>query len=85
MQITFTLSSAETKALESSILDVQEWAEYIVKERARIEIENIVNNEIQRKLAIGETISGTKEDIVLAANIQTVAEKNASIETYGSN
>lgn len=84
MQITFTLSSAETKALESSILDVQEWAEYIVKERARIEIENIVNNEVQRKLAAGESITGSKEDIVLAANIQTVAERNAAIETYGS-
>jgi hypothetical protein len=80
MQINFTLSSAETKALESSILDVQDWAEYIVKERARIEIENIVNNEIQRKLAVGETISGTKEEIVLAADIQTIAEKNATME-----
>jgi hypothetical protein len=80
MQINFTLSDAETKALESAILDVQDWAEYIVKERARIEIENIVNNEIQRKLAVGETISGTKEEIVLAADIQTIAEKNATME-----
>ena len=79
MQINFTLSAAETKALESSILDVQDWAEYIVKERARIEIENIVNAEVQRKLAANETISGTKEEIVLAANIKTVAEKNAEI------
>ena len=80
MQINFTLSAAETKALESSILDVQDWAEYIVKERARIEIENIVNAEIQRKLAANETISGTKDEIVLAANIKTVAEKNAEIQ-----
>lgn len=85
MQINFTLSAAETKALESSILDVQDWAEYVVKERARIEIENIVNNEVQRKLAAGEPITGSKEDIVLASNIQTVAERNAAIETYQPN
>jgi hypothetical protein len=33
--------------------------------------------EIQRKLAAGETISGSKEDLVLAADIETAAEKQA--------
>ena len=43
-------------------------------------VEEIVNAEVQRKLAAGETISGTKEDIVLASNIETAAEREVRLE-----
>ena len=43
-------------------------------------IEEIVNSEVQRKLAAGETISGTKEEIVLAANIETAIERDARMQ-----
>ena len=80
MPITYevVLSDAENKALGSVALSQQEWIDNVVHERCRIAIDEIVNKEVQRKLAAGETISGSKEDIVIAADIQSVAERNAS-------
>ena len=53
----------------------EEWIVNAAKERARLAIEEIVAAEIQRKLAAGESISGSKEDIVLAAPIKSAAEQ----------
>ena len=77
---TITLTDAQDKALSVVASDQQEWIENAVFERCRLAIEEIVNAEVQRKLAAGETISGSKEDIVLAANIETAAEKNARLQ-----
>lgn len=73
---TITLSDAQDKALSVVAVDQQEWIENAVYERCRIAIEKIVNAEVQRKLAAGEPISGSKEDIVMAADIETAAEAN---------
>jgi hypothetical protein len=73
---TITLSDAQDKALSASVMSQQDWIENAVFERCRIAIEEIVNAEVQRKLANNETISGSKEDIVMAANVETVAEAN---------
>lgn len=77
---TITLSEAQDKALSTVTLSQQDWIENAVFERCRLAIEDIVSVEIQRKLAAGETISGSKEDIVLAADIETAAEKNARLQ-----
>jgi hypothetical protein len=77
---TITVSDAEYKALSVAAVDPQDWVENAVHNRCRISIEEIVNSEVQRKLAAGETISGTKEDIVLAADIETAAEREARLE-----
>jgi len=77
---TITLTDAQDKALSVATLDQQEWIENAVFERCRIAIEDIVNAEVQRKLAAGETISGTKEEIVLAANVKTAAQVQADYE-----
>jgi hypothetical protein len=76
-QYTITLSDAEDKALSVIALSQQDWIDNAVHERCRIAIDEIVNAEVQRLLAAGETISGSKEDIVLAATIETAAEQNA--------
>jgi hypothetical protein len=73
---TITLSGAQDKALSVIAVDQQEWIENAVFERCRIAIEEIVNAEVQRKLAAGEPITGSKEDIVLAADVETAAERN---------
>lgn len=78
---TITLSDAQDKALSVVALNQQEWIENAVFERCRIAIDEIVNAEIQRKLAAGEPISGSKEDIVLAADIETAAEKNERLQS----
>lgn len=77
---TITLSDAENKALGFVALSQQEWIDNLVHERCRIAIDEIVNAEVQRKLAAGEPITGSKEDIVLAANVESAVERNARLE-----
>jgi hypothetical protein len=77
---TITLSDAENKALGSVAISQQAWIDNVVHERCRIAIENIVAEEVNRITAIGGTISGTKEDIVNAAPIKSLAEKQAEFE-----
>ena len=77
---TITLSDAEDKALKTVAVSAQDWIDNAVKNRCRIAIEEIVNSEVQRKLAAGETISGSKEDIVIAAQIKSAAERSDQIQ-----
>lgn len=77
---TITLTDAEDKALGFVALSQQDWIDNAVHERCRIAIDEIVNAEVQRKLAAGENISGSKEDIVNAAPIQSAAERKATQE-----
>ena len=77
---TITLSDAEDKALGVVALSQQDWIDNAVHERCRIAIDEIVNAEVQRKLAAGESITGSKEDIVNAADIESAAERQARME-----
>jgi hypothetical protein len=73
---TITLTDAEDKALGYVAVSQQEWIDNAVHNRCRIAIDEIVNVEVEKKLAAGETISGSKEDIVNAADIKSAAERN---------
>ena len=73
---TITLSNAEDKAL-ATVANQQEWIDNAVHNRCRIAIEEIVAAEVERITSIGGEISGTKEDIVMAAQVKTAAEKQA--------
>lgn len=77
---TITLSDAEDKALKFVAVSAQDWIDNAVHERCRIAIEEIVAAEIQRKLAAGEPITGSKDDIVMAAPIKSAAERQAEYE-----
>ena len=77
---TITLTDAQDKALSVVAASQQDWIDNAVHERCRIAIEEIVNAEVQRKLAAGESITGSKDDIVMAANVETAAERNARIQ-----
>jgi hypothetical protein len=77
---TIALTDAEDKALHVVALSAQDWIDNAVHERCRIAIEEIVNAEVQRKLAAGEPITGSKDDIVMAANVESAAERQARIE-----
>jgi hypothetical protein len=77
---TITLSDAENKALGFVAFSQQEWIDNAIHERCRIAIEEIVASEVQRKLALNESISGSKEDIVNAAPIKSAAERQAELE-----
>jgi hypothetical protein len=77
---TITLSQAEDKALQSVAVSAQEWIDNVVHERCRIAIDAIVAQLVQEKLAAGEPIVGTKEELVMAADIQTAAERQAILD-----
>jgi hypothetical protein len=77
---TITLSDAEDKALSVVAFSQQEWIDNAVHNRCRIAIEEIVATEVERITVEGGTLSGTKEDIVLAAPITTLAERQLELE-----
>lgn len=72
---TITLSDAEDKALAYVALSQQDWIDNAVKARCENAIQEIFQLEVERKIAAGEPISGTKEEIVLAANIRSIADR----------
>lgn len=80
MNITITLSPAEHKALASVAASPEGWINNAVHERCRIAIDEIVAAEVQRKLAAGEPITGSKDDIVMAAQIESAADRQARME-----
>lgn len=82
---TITLTDAQDKALSVIAVNPQEWIENAILHRADISIDEIVAAEVERKLAANETISGTKEDIVLAADIKTAAQKQAEYDSEAAN
>ena len=74
------LTETEKKAMEYVAFDVQEWINNAVKERARIATDEIVKIAVEKFLEAGQTIPGSKDEIVAAAYengwIKTVAQKN---------
>ena len=81
---TVTLTDAEDKALSVVAISQQEWIDNAVKNRCRISKEEIVASEIKRIRESGGTISGTDDEIVMAATVETAAEKQARIEAEES-
>lgn len=82
MEYTITLTDAENKALAYVAVDPQDWIDNAVKERCRLAMEEIFQAEVQRMLSdptITE-IPADRDAVVLAANIQSAAEKQAEIE-----
>lgn len=77
--ITINLSDAQFKALSHVAMSPQDWAENAVYERCRNAIDQIVKSEIDRKLSAGEPIVGSKDEIVMAANIESAAERDARL------
>ena len=77
---TITLSDAEDKALGVVALSQNDWIQNAVKERCRLAIEEIVAAEVQRKLAAGESITGSKDDIVMAAPVESAAQRQTRME-----
>ena len=77
---TITLSDAEDKALGFVAFSQNDWIQNAVHNRCRIAIEEIVAAEIQRLLAAGQSITGTKDEIVMAAPIKSAAVRQAEAE-----
>lgn len=70
-----TLNPIQEKALACVAYDPFEWIDNAVKNKCRIAIEEIFMMEVERSTSTGGSLSGTKEDIVLNANIKTARQK----------
>ncbi len=84
MNYTITLTEAQEKALSYVAYDVQEWIENAVYNRCRIAIDEIVAEEVERITSQGGELSGTKEEIVLAAPIKSIKERQDKYLTSAS-
>jgi CRISPR/Cas system-associated endoribonuclease Cas2 len=77
---TITLSDAEDKALGVVAFSQDDWIQNAVHERCRIAMEEIIAAEVQRLLGEGKSITGSKDDIVIAAPIKSAAERQAEAQ-----
>jgi len=78
MDVTSTISLAQKKALETEIEDIQAWFENWLHYRANTILDKLFQEEVNRLIENGETISGTKEEVILNAPILSAAERNAN-------
>jgi hypothetical protein len=76
---TITLTDIEQKGMEYISTDVDFWIQNAVHERARLAIEEMVSNTIEDKLAKGEAISGTKEDIARNSTLPNAVARNEAV------
>jgi hypothetical protein len=79
--LTIELTAAQEKALAYVAASPQEWAENAVYNRCRIAIDEIYDAEVARMTADPDitSIPADKEQVVLAADIQSGAERNAEV------
>lgn len=77
---TITLTDAEDKALSVVAMSQQDWIDNAVKTRCAVSMEEIVRNEVDRCIAAGEPIPSNRDDIVLQAQVETAAQRNARIQ-----
>ena len=80
MNITITLTDAQEKGLTYVALSPQEWAENAVHNRCRQAVDEIYAMEVARMTADPSitSIPADKNAVVLAANVQTAAQRNAA-------
>lgn len=81
-EYTVTLTDAEDKALRVVALDPQDWIDNAVHNRCRKAIDDIYTAEVERMTADPDitSIPADKDAVVLAADIQSAAERQAAME-----
>jgi|TARA_B110000305_G_C19019503_1_gene438644 hypothetical protein len=77
MNVTSTISSAQKKALETDVEDITAWFDNWLQHRANTLLEQVFQDEVKRLIENGETISGTKDEIVLASPVLSAVERSA--------
>jgi len=85
MNITITITAAQEKALAYVAASPQDWAENAVHNRCRIAIDEIYAAEVARMTADPSitSIPADKDAVVLAADVQSAAQRNAAAEASG--
>jgi hypothetical protein len=80
MNYTITLTLSENTALEYVAASQQEWIDNVIHERCRIAIDEIVALAVERCLAAGIQLPGSKDEIVLLAKNQGWLERTTGGE-----
>jgi hypothetical protein len=84
MDYTVSLTNTEDQALSFVALSQQDWIDNVVKNRARIAVDEIVKIAVEKYIEVGESMPGSKDEIVAAAFergwIKTAAVRNAEAE-----
>jgi len=82
MNITIELTAAQEKGLAYVAASPQEWVENAVHNRCRQAIDEIYDIEVARMTADPSitSIPADKDAVVLAADVQTAAERSAAAE-----
>ena len=80
---TVTLTDAEDKALRYVAFDPQDWIDNAVHNRCRQAIDQIYTEEVEHMTNDPDitSIPANKEQVVLAADIQSAAERQAQAES----
>ena len=85
MDYTVTLTNTEDQALSFVALSQQDWIDNVVKNRARIAIDEIVKIAVEKYIEAGESMPGSRDEIVAAAFergwIKTAAARNTEAES----
>jgi hypothetical protein len=78
---TINYTDTEDKAMQYVAASVDDWVQNAAHERARIAIDEIVQIAVQKFLEAGQSIPGSKDEIVAAAFnngwVKTAAERSA--------
>lgn len=82
---TVEYTNTEDLAMQYAAASVDEWIQNAAHERARIAIDEIVQLAVQKFLEVGQSIPGSKDEIVAAAFangwVKTAAQRNENILT----
>ena len=82
---TVTYTETENNAMAYAAADVNDWIQNAAHERARIAIDEIVALAVQKFLEAGQSIPGSKDEIVAAAFangwVKTAAQRNEEATT----
>lgn len=79
MQITVTLTEAQVKALGTEVIDIADWVKAWPAAKANALINSIASAEALRRLGTREPMLASKDELVLAAPIETAAERNVRL------
>lgn len=77
---TIELTQTEDLAMQYAALDVDDWIQNAAHERARIAIDEIVKIAVEKFLEAGQSIPGSRDEIVATAFanswVKTAAQRN---------
>lgn len=76
---TVELSEAEQKAMEYVAVDVNDWIQNAVHDRARIAMDEMVAVHVTAELNAGNAVSGTKEELVMASELPSAQARNEAL------